>query len=79
MAKKISFEDHMARLRDSIAELEQSDTPLDDSLKSFETAVSSYRACRKYLNEFEQKIQVLSEDSDGDFQLKPFGGSKEEK
>jgi len=74
MPKKKSstlFEDSLAELEQLVTQLEQGDISLEESLKSFERGVNLTRACQKALQEAEQKVQILIE-KNGTQTLEPF-------
>jgi exodeoxyribonuclease VII small subunit len=66
-----NFEQSLNELEKIVAELEQGDISLEESLKSFEKGVELTRACQKALKEAEQKVQILIEEN-GDANLEPF-------
>ncbi|MGJ0492142.1 MULTISPECIES: exodeoxyribonuclease VII small subunit [Methylobacter] len=66
-----SFEDSLAELEQLVTQLEQGDISLEESLKSFERGVNLTRTCQKALQEAEQKVQILLE-KNGTQSLEPF-------
>ncbi|WP_262966355.1 exodeoxyribonuclease VII small subunit [Methylobacter psychrophilus] len=74
MPKKKSttlFEDSLAELEQLVTQLEQGEVSLEQSLKSFERGVALTRTCQKALQEAEQKVQILIE-KNGTQTLEPF-------
>jgi len=74
MPKKITtalFEDSLAELEQLVSQLEQGDISLEESLKSFERGVILTRICQKALQEAEQKVQILIE-KNGTQTMEPF-------
>jgi exodeoxyribonuclease VII small subunit len=74
MPKKKSstlFEDSLAELEQLVTQLEQGDISLEESLKSFERGVNLTRTCQQALQEAEQKVQILIE-KNGTQTLEPF-------
>lgn len=78
MAKKITFEMRMDRLRDLNEKLSEGDLSLDEMMKVYEEAVRTAAACREILEGYEAKVEeltakngdtrrthILSEDDDG--------------
>ena len=64
MSKKKSttlFEDSLAEIEQLVTQLEQGEISLEDSLKSFERGVNLTRVCQKALQAAEQKVQILIE------------------
>jgi exodeoxyribonuclease VII small subunit len=66
-----SFEDSLAELEQLVTQLEQGEISLEESLKSFERGVNLTRTCQKALREAEQKVQILLE-KNGTQSLEPF-------
>ncbi len=65
------FEDSLFELEQLVAQLEQGDISLEESLKAFERGVNLTRTCQKALQEAEQKVQILIE-KNGTQTLEPF-------
>lgn len=65
------FEDSLAELEQLVAQLEQGDISLEESLKAFERGVNLTRACQQALQQAEQKVQILLE-KNGTQTLEPF-------
>lgn len=60
MTKTIHFEKSMTELQDIVAQLENGELTLEDSLKQFEKGITIARQCQDVLSKAEQKIQQLS-------------------
>ncbi len=67
MAK--TFESSLAELEKIVAQLENGELPLEESLKLFETGVKLSRECRERLSDAERRIEVLMKDGDGKLSL----------
>jgi len=67
----LTFEDCLARLEQIVSALESGNLPLEESLKVFEEGIALARRCVKYLDEAEQKIELLSRDEAGAVQTRP--------
>lgn len=63
--KKKSFEEQIARLEKIVAQLEQGDVQLADSLKLFEEGTHLLASCGKMLDDAEQKVVKLMKGPDG--------------
>lgn len=63
--KKESFENSLGELEKIVRQLEDGDLSLEESLELFETGVKLSRECRERLTQAERRIEVLSEDADG--------------
>lgn len=71
MSKK-TFEESMKQLEEIVEELESGNLPLEKTLKKFEEGVKLSKACNKKLDEIEQKVTILTKDSNGDIKEQPF-------
>ena len=54
-----SFEESLARLDEIVKHLEKGDMPLSESLNLYEEGTALINACRKMLDEAEQKVVKL--------------------
>jgi len=61
MSNTINYEKSVARLREVIAELENPNISLEESMKLFEEGVILVKECGDVLNAAQQKIDMLSE------------------
>lgn len=57
--KSPDFEQSLAQLETLVEQMEQSDLPIEQALKSFEEGVRLTRECQAILEEAEQKVQIL--------------------
>jgi len=57
--ENMSFESALGELEAIVAQLEQGELPLEDSLKQFERGIGLVRANEQKLQHAEQKIQIL--------------------
>ena len=64
-AKKVTFEQQLARLEEIVAALEKGDAPLADSLALFEEGTKLIAACSKQLDQAEQQVVKLMKVADG--------------
>lgn len=64
-AKKLTFEQSMARLDEIVHHLESGDMPLNDTLALFEEGTALVASCSKMLDEAEQKVVKLKKGADG--------------
>jgi exodeoxyribonuclease VII small subunit len=69
----LRFEDCLTRLEQIVSALESGNLALEDSLKVYEEGIALARRCVKYLNDAEQKIELLSRDEAGAVQTRPLG------
>ena len=66
------FEDSLKRLENIVAELEEGDLPLEDSLKLFEEGMRLSAICKEELDAAEGKVQILLKQRDGSMKTEPF-------
>ena len=66
------FEDSLKRLENIVAELEEGDLPLEDSLKLFEEGMRLSAVCKEELDAAEGKVQILLKQRDGSMKTEPF-------
>ena len=64
-AKKLTFEQQIARLEEIVAALEKGDAMLADSLALFEEGTKLIAACSKQLDQAEQQVVKLMKGADG--------------
>jgi exodeoxyribonuclease VII small subunit len=67
-----NFEESLKKLESIVAQLEQGDLTLEDSLKLFEEGVGLSAACKQELDAAEGKVQMLVKQRDGSQKLEPF-------
>ena len=61
MRKNITYEAAIKRLEEIVTTLENGELPIDKSLKLYEEATELSAFCKKYLDEAEGKLTILSE------------------
>ena len=59
MAKKLTFEESMARLEEIVSLLGQGDAPLNQALSLFEEGARLTKECTAQLDKAEQKVNLL--------------------
>ena len=64
-AKKMTFEQQIARLEEIVSALEQGDVQLADSLALFEEGTKLIGACSRQLDQAEQQVVQLMKGPDG--------------
>jgi exodeoxyribonuclease VII small subunit len=65
------FADALQLLESLVEKLERGDLPLEDALTTFEEGVTLVRHLGQKLTEVEKRIEVLTRDQAGLFQLEP--------
>ena len=76
-AKKLTFEQHIARLEEIVSALEQGDVQLADSLALFEEGTKLIAACTKQLDQAEQQVVKLMKGPGGAPVELPFESTEE--
>lgn len=66
------FEDHLSRLEEAVAKLEEGDLTLDESLELYEEGINAYRRCHEILEEATGKVEKLMESVEGELEREPF-------
>lgn len=69
-AKKLTFEEALAKLEAVVRELEGGNITLDKSLELFAEGINLSKFCRRQLEEAETRISVLTEDNNGGLRIK---------
>ena len=72
MAEKKTFEQSISELEEIVAELENGDVTLDESLSLFEKGIKLSKGCQKMLDEAEKKVSVLMTDDKGEITKEDF-------
>ena len=73
VAEVISFEQAMADLQQIVADLEDNSLGLEASLAQFERGIGLLRKCHLFLEQAEQKIEILVNfKADGEAMTAPF-------
>lgn len=57
--KELSFEDAVEKINGIIRELESGELTLEESINAYENAITVISLCRKQLDGFHRKIEVL--------------------
>jgi exodeoxyribonuclease VII small subunit len=74
----LKFEECLSRLEQIVGRLESGTLPLEESLKAFEEGIALARHCARYLEEAEQRIELLIKDETGVPRNQPFGVQPDE-
>ncbi|UCG13598.1 MAG: exodeoxyribonuclease VII small subunit [Deltaproteobacteria bacterium] len=70
--KKEKFEEALQKLEAIVAQMEEGDLPLEETLKAFEEGVRLVKFCTGKLDEAERKVEKLIRDQAGKLQTTPF-------
>lgn len=69
---EMKFEEALKKLEKIVAELEDGNLSLDESLQKYEEGISLSKMCSKKLEIAKKKVELLLKSEDGSFDLKPF-------
>ena len=69
--KTPDFEQSLSDLEALVSRMEQGELTLDDSLAAFEDGIRLTRECQSFLDQAEQKVQILSS-NEGKLTVAPF-------
>ena len=70
--ENISYEESVKRLEKIVEDLESKNLSLDESIKKYEEGIALYKNCSKLLQEYENKVEILSKNQDGEIKLEDF-------
>lgn len=73
MEKKLTFEQAMEKLEETVAKLENAKGGLEDTVKLYEEGVKLATMCNTMIDEAQQKITILSKTAEG-IKEEPFAG-----
>ncbi|MEE9120029.1 MAG: exodeoxyribonuclease VII small subunit [Syntrophobacteria bacterium] len=76
--KKEKFEEVLHKLEAIVAQMEEGDLPLEETLKAFEEGVKLARFCANKLDEAERKVEKLMRDQAGKLQTTPFSEEEDD-
>ena len=68
----LTFEASLLRLERIVRDLEAGEASLSDSMRLFEEGVRLARRCSELLSAAERKIELLVDNADGTYSLRPF-------
>lgn len=75
-AKKMNFEQAMARLEEIVSQLERGEASLEESLSLFEEGTKIMHQCSQLLDKAEQKVALLKVGPEGQPVEVPFEGEE---
>lgn len=70
--ENLSYEESVKRLEKIVEDLESKNLNLDESIKKYEEGIALYKNCSKLLQEYENKVEILSKNQDGEIKLEEF-------
>lgn len=75
---EIKFEEALKKLEKIINELESGELSLDESLKKYQEGIELARTCNQKLDSAKKKIDLLSKNKKGEFELKEIDSNEVE-
>jgi exodeoxyribonuclease VII small subunit len=75
---EIKFEEALKKLEKIINELESGELSLDESLKKYQEGIELARACNQKLDSAKKKVDLLSKNKKGEFELKEIDSNEVE-
>jgi len=73
---EVKFEDALKKLEKIVEELERGDLSLDEALKKYQEGIELSRVCSQRLDNAKKKIDLLTKNKKGEFELKPLDDEK---
>lgn len=67
---EIKFEEALKKLEKIVEDLEKGDLSLDEALKKYQEGIELSRLCNQRLENAKKKIDVLTKNKKGEFELK---------
>lgn len=68
MAEKLKFEDALAKLERIVADIEEGEVSLEESIEKYAEGIELIKQCRTILDAAEEKIRVLTRGEDGELE-----------
>jgi len=75
---EIKFEEALKKLEKIVEDLEKGDISLDEALKKYQDGIELSRVCSQRLENAKKRIDLLTKNKKGEFELTPQGDTKEE-
>ena len=69
---EMKFEEALKKLEKIVADLEDGNLALDDSLEKYEEGIRLSKMCARKLEAAKKKVEILLKSEDGSVELKPF-------
>ena len=73
---EVKFEEAFKKLEKIVSDLEQGDLSLDEALKKYPEGIELSRSCSQRLESAKKKIDVLTKNKKGEFELRPMDESE---
>ncbi len=75
-AEEFNFEASLQQLQQLVQQMEQGKLSLEESMQAFEHGIALTRECQQALDQAEQKVQLLMQDSTGTLVEQPFDAAQ---
>ncbi len=66
---EVKFEEALKKLEKIVQDLEQGELTLDEALKKYQEGVELSRVCSQRLDQAKKKVELLSRNKKGEFEL----------
>jgi len=73
---EVKFEESLKKLEKIVEDLEKGDLSLDEALKKYQEGIELARLCSERLESAKKKIEILTKNKKGEFELKPLDETK---
>lgn len=73
---EIKFEEAIKKLEKIVEDLEKGNLSLDEAMKRYQEGIELARICSQRLEAAKKKIDLLTKNKKGEFELKPFNEAK---
>ena len=73
---ELKFEEALKKLEKIVDDLENGELSLDEALKRYEEGIELSRVCAQRLDNAKKKIDILTKNKKGEFDLKPLNESE---
>ena len=77
--KTETFESALRNLEETVEKLEEGIIPLNEALTTFESGVHWSRECKKFLDNADQRIEIILKNENGEYEHKEFVQEKSNK
>ncbi len=73
---EVKFEEALKKLEKIVEDLEKGDLSLEEALKKYQEGIELSRICHQRLESAKKKIEILTKNKKGEFELKPLDEGK---
>ena len=76
LKEETTFEMAMERLENAVVKLDKGSLTLDEALAAFEDGVRWSKECHRFLEQAEERIQIILKNEEGGYATTPFDKGK---